>query len=66
MLFINDQPHPYKQKQSLAELLLFLNIDAAKGIAVALNNKVVPRSEWENCTLNRNDKIILIKATQGG
>lgn len=37
-----------------------------KGTAVAVNNSVVPKAEWETCQLNENDKVLLIKATQGG
>jgi sulfur carrier protein len=37
-----------------------------KGIAVALNDEVVPKARWSVTTLNENDKIIVITATQGG
>lgn len=36
------------------------------GIAVALNEKVIPNGEWKTVILNPNDKILIIKATQGG
>ena len=36
------------------------------GIALAVNEKVVPKTEWEKFLLKENDKIIIIKATQGG
>ena len=66
MIYINDKAHPFEQEQSLTDLFENLKMDVAKGIAVALNNKVVPRSEWTNCKINHNDKLLLIKATQGG
>lgn len=37
-----------------------------KGIAVAINNKVVPKSEWETKLISNNDAVLIIKATQGG
>lgn len=37
-----------------------------KGIAVALNETVIPKSEWSKVQLQNNDQIIIIKATQGG
>lgn len=37
-----------------------------KGLAVAINECVVPKSEWDICILQSNDKLLLIKATQGG
>jgi len=52
--------------QSIDDLMRTLKMDIGKGVAIALNNKVIPRSEWVNCKINRNDKLILIKATQGG
>lgn len=36
------------------------------GIAIAVNNKVIPRTQWETFTLAENDKVIIIHATQGG
>ncbi len=66
MIYINDKAHPFEQEQSLTDLLKNLKMDVAKGIAVAVNNKVIPRSEWNNCKINSDDKLLLIKATQGG
>ncbi|MFK7899493.1 MAG: sulfur carrier protein ThiS [Cyclobacteriaceae bacterium] len=37
-----------------------------KGIAVAINNKVVSRFEWKKTQIKENDKITIIRATQGG
>ncbi len=66
MIYINDKPHPFEQSQTLSELLDALNIDDSKGIAVALNNNVVPREKWDKYIINDNDKLLLIKAAQGG
>lgn len=38
----------------------------AKGVAVAVNNRMVPRAEWENTALSENDNIVIIKAACGG
>ncbi|OFT91666.1 sulfur carrier protein ThiS [Corynebacterium sp. HMSC28B08] len=38
----------------------------AKGLAVALNQSVVPRSRWDEQTLNDGDEIDLLVAVQGG
>ncbi len=37
-----------------------------KGVAVAVNNDMVPRTEWENRILKEGDDIIIIKAVCGG
>jgi thiamine biosynthesis protein ThiS len=31
-----------------------------------VNNKVIPRNEWNTHKLNENDSITIIRATQGG
>ena len=38
----------------------------ATGIAVAVNNRMVPRTEWNLHTLQDGDKILIIKAVCGG
>ena len=42
-----------------------LNLPPA-GIAVAVNNRIVPRAEWENLTIAQGDSLIIIKAVCGG
>ena len=36
------------------------------GIAVAVNQRMVPRTEWDSYILNEGDNIIIIKAICGG
>ena len=36
------------------------------GIAVAVNNRMIPRTEWEQFVLNENDELVIIKAVCGG
>lgn len=40
--------------------------DQQKGIAVAVNDTVIPKTNWERYILQSNDSILIIKATQGG
>ena len=37
-----------------------------KGIAVAVNQNMVPREEWKECVLKEGDDILIIKAVCGG
>lgn len=37
-----------------------------KGIAVAINQTIVAKSNWADHALKQGDQIMLIKATQGG
>lgn len=36
------------------------------GVAVAVNNRMIPRTEWSQCALCESDKILIIKAACGG
>lgn len=36
------------------------------GIALAVNNQVVPRNDWGSYMLQENDLILFIRASQGG
>ena len=37
-----------------------------KGVAVAISNEMVPRTEWENRMLKEGDDIVILKAFCGG
>ena len=36
------------------------------GIAIAVNNRMIPRTEWDTYALNEGDNILIIKAVCGG
>ncbi len=40
--------------------------ETAKGIAVARNSEVVPRSQWARTALAAGDRIEIVTATAGG
>jgi len=50
----------------LTELLEKAGILHKEGIAVAVNECVIPRSDWEDHRLSDGDIVIIITATQGG
>ncbi|MGY0219366.1 sulfur carrier protein ThiS [Endozoicomonadaceae bacterium StTr2] len=39
---------------------------AQEGVAVAVNQAIVSRSEWSDYILSEGDQVMLIKATAGG
>ena len=51
---------------SLFDILKQKNIVDNKGIAVAINQKVITKKEWTYTSLSEGDKVIVIEATQGG
>ena len=50
---------------TLKELALQLELPE-KGVAVAVSNKMVPRSEWDNFAITEGVSIIVIRASCGG
>ena len=51
----------------LIALLRELEIDPAqRGVAVALNGAVVPRSDWAKTTLREGDALEVVKLFAGG
>jgi sulfur carrier protein len=63
---LNDKKHTVSENISLNEIVFNQLGDKQKGIAVAINDSVIPRSNWETYTIKNNDTILIIKATQGG
>ncbi len=53
------------QARNLQALSQELNFPQT-GIAVAVNNRIIPRTQWEHYILNKNDDLIIIKAVCGG
>ena len=52
---------------TLAALLEEKAVDVAqRGIAVALNGSVVPRSAWAETALKPGDNVEIVRARQGG
>jgi len=64
-LTVNSELKDFSGK-NISELVQRLNMISINGIALAVNEKVIPKSEWEKFQLNEDDKILIIKATQGG
>lgn len=64
-IHINQQPYE-TNAQTLLELLTEKQLSQKTGIAVALNQQVIPRSLWSEKKIQENDAITIITATQGG
>ncbi len=63
---VNDQPKPVGASTTLAMLLDELELAHRKGVAVAVNDAVVARTAWTAHTLAEGDRVLVIRATQGG
>jgi sulfur carrier protein len=65
-VYVNADLVAAAEADTLDVILKKAGITGTNGIAVAINNRVIPGTDWERTSLNENDKIIVIKATQGG
>ena len=46
-VFINNKEHNLIQSKNLFDVLTDVNLISQRGIAVAVNNTVIPKSAWE-------------------
>lgn len=66
-LIINHIRKTFNELPENLEALLAMEASGKKkGIAIALNNRIIPRSDWTTTILKDQDSILIITATQGG
>ncbi|WP_337968475.1 sulfur carrier protein ThiS [uncultured Flavobacterium sp.] len=66
-LKINQQIKQFNVESLSVQSLLDLEIpNKQNGIAVAVNNTVVPKLNWNQHLIQETDEILIISATQGG
>lgn len=63
---LNDNIKEVGLQTTVQQLLDKMHGDKQKGIAVAVNDTVVPKKDWNSHFLNEKDNVLIIKATQGG
>ncbi|WP_159023396.1 sulfur carrier protein ThiS [Formosa sp. L2A11] len=62
---VNNAIHQVAEDTSLATIVSKLS-PIKNGIAVAVNNTVIPKNNWKKTRVLNNDNILIIQATQGG
>ncbi|HEY8917291.1 sulfur carrier protein ThiS [Chitinophaga rupis] len=65
-VLVNNKLYAVQPETTVAALLQFIQLPSAKGIAIAINNQVIPKIHWEQQLLQSQDKVMIIRATQGG
>lgn len=63
---INNQQFEINNAASLHEVVISQLGEKLNGVAVAVNETVIPKINWGQITLNKNDNVLIIRATQGG
>ena len=66
-LRVNGAPTNIPQDATVADLVArVVGPDAGRGVAVARNGHVVPRSKWSDTTLCAHDDVEIAAPFQGG
>lgn len=62
---VNNKMVTVPEGSSLFQLAQTLELPE-KGVAVAVNNQMVPHADWLDKKLAENDQVVVIKAACGG
>ncbi|MCG1036743.1 sulfur carrier protein ThiS [Polaribacter sargassicola] len=62
---VNNETQEISKNTTLQELVNLLKVKT-NGIAIAINNSVVKRTDWSSKILQQEDVVLIIKSTQGG
>jgi sulfur carrier protein len=65
-ILLNGQPRKLRGETSVAAVVALLGVDARRGVAVALDGEVVPRSKWETTRVRDGQAVEVLQAVQGG
>ena len=66
-VLLNGQRTPMPEQGELVKLLAALQITPeTPGVAVAVNDRVVPRAQWAAWRLSPGDRVEVVRAVQGG
>lgn len=65
-VFVNDEILEFSDTPTLIKIFEIQQITEMRGLAVAINEEVIPRVLWAETILQNNDRLMLIRATQGG
>lgn len=64
---LNGQPMDVQADANLADAVAATGADPGqRGIAVAVDGEVVPRSEWQTTTIREGQMVEVLQAVQGG
>lgn len=63
---INNKAVEIGSREVLQQIVFHQVGENTKGIAVAINGRVIPKDLWIETAVSENDDVLIIKATQGG
>jgi sulfur carrier protein len=63
---LNGEERSFAEALTVSGLLVELGVDGRRGVAVALESEVVPRSAWERTFVEDGARVEVLVAVQGG
>lgn len=63
---LNNKDKILPDNISLEKLVAILGYNDSSSFAIALNEDVISKDEWEETKLNEGDNVLIIQATCGG
>ncbi len=64
-IYINDLPMEFEENSTLNDIISTMN-NLPKQIAIALNNTIITKSNWEKTICKNGDKIVVVELVCGG
>ncbi|HCH7937965.1 MULTISPECIES: sulfur carrier protein ThiS [Providencia] len=64
-IIINDQPMDFDAPLTVNQLFAALQRQTT-GTALAINQVIIPKSQWDSHVINDQDNILLFQAIAGG
>ena len=65
-VYVNDEDIEIEEGATVSSLLGKMALEARSGVAVAVNDEVISRSDWSRQSLAVGDRVLLIAPIQGG
>lgn len=62
---VNNTSHTLHSPSNLHDLMKQLGI-SKNGIAIAVNNQIISKNDWNQHDLEEGANVLIIRATQGG
>ncbi len=62
---VNDIKKEISKNTSITDLLAQLD-HSQNGIAIAINEEIILKDNWDNYNFKNDDAVLIIQATQGG
>ena len=63
---LNGEDRELSPESSIPDVLAILGFDAVRGVAVAVDGEVIPRSQWDGFKLAGGMRVEVLRAVQGG